>query len=636
MLTFFKTLRFGSKYLRRYWLRFFLGILLGSCFGLTNGLTMGSIYLVLNRLDPDSGQVSKPAHEPKPSLVRLPASLTKPAREIGNRIEHDFNAALDPWLPSAGRTPDWKQALGVLLIFPLVAALRGSVSYATTYCLAWTGQRIANDVKEDVFRKLSSFSLDFFHRHTTAQLMNRVNDDTGALYVCLRLGLSDLIKEPATLVILFCTLVWIDAKLTLMALCFAPLCIVPTRIVSRRLKQLAEGDNSAGVDQNALVMEAFQNTRITKAYDLAPEQVRLFRLAGNAVSRLSIKAVQARAFLHPVIEILSGFGIGLVVVYAAWAGVPVKLLVTYLFALVMFYQPCKKLSTIGAYFTQAGYAMDRLLAVFELQPTVREIERPRTLPAFSHALEFRQVAFSYGDETVLHDIDLAVPRGQRIGLAGESGSGKSTLLNLLFRFYDPTAGQILFDGVPIDQVRLADLRSQIALVSQDVQLFNTTVAENIGYGKLGSSRDEIVAAARSAFAHDFIMDLPAGYETPLGEGGLRLSGGQRQRIAIARAFVRNAPILVLDEATASLDSKAEAEVQRAIDHLEENRTVLCVAHRLSTLRDMSRIVVMKAGRIVETGTFTQLLGQQGIFARMAAHQQFTVPHAVSDTLCPAT
>jgi ABC-type multidrug transport system fused ATPase/permease subunit len=264
--------------------------------------------------------------------------------------------------------------------------------------------------------------------------------------------------------------------------------------------------------------------------------------------------------------------------------------------------------------------LDRLIALFKLEPTVREAVNPVTMGTLKKGLHFRDVSFTYGDAPVLQDVSFSLARGQKLGLAGESGSGKSSLLNLLFRFYDPTSGRIEIDGVPITSLSIADLRRHLALVSQEVLLFNATVAENIGYGKIGATREEIIAAAREAYAHEFIEALPNGYDTPLGERGLRLSGGQRQRIAIARAFVRNAPILVLDEATASLDSQAEAEVQKAIDHLAEHRTVICVAHRLSTLRSMDQILVLDKGRMVEQGGFEQLLAKGGIFTAMAARQ----------------
>jgi subfamily B ATP-binding cassette protein MsbA len=647
----FKILRFGRTYLRRYWFRFVAGIVFGVLFGLSNGLTMGSVYLMLSRLG-DSAHVSKITEQAKQDAAhaRLAAeqnkldavqdNLTDRWKKLNatqgeaneSSVTHSFHAftkewtgrlylLVDPWLPLAGRALDWKQIFGGLLLFPLVSVIRGVTGYATTYCMAWAGQRISNDVKEDVFRKINTLSLDFFHQHTTAELMSRINDDTGALNSCLRMGLSDLVKEPATIFTLFATLLLIDWKLTVLAMVFAPLCIVPTRIISRRIKAQGRQDNVAYVQQAGVAMESFQNVRVTKAYDLAPEQTRLFRKAGDRASHFIIKTVQARAMLNPIVETLNAFGMGAVVIYAIWSGIGVKVLGAFLFALISFYQPFKKLSTIQVYFTQAGLAVERLMGIFQVEPTVREPAQPRELPDFHQALEFRGVGFSYGDGTVLENVSIAVPHGTRLGLAGESGSGKSSLLNLLFRFYDPTAGEITLDGVSIDAFRLADLRSRMALVSQDVLLFNTTVAENIGYGKRGATtREEIIAAAKEAYAHEFISALPAGYDTPLGERGLRLSGGQRQRIAIARAFIRNAPILVLDEATASLDSQAEAEVQRAIDHLVENRTVICVAHRLSTLRGMDRIVVLQQGRIVESGSFDELLACRGLFTAMAARQ----------------
>ena len=260
------------------------------------------------------------------------------------------------------------------------------------------------------------------------------------------------------------------------------------------------------------------------------------------------------------------------------------------------------------------------MALFKYEPSVKEDPHPVGLAAFSRSLEFKEVGFSYGEGPVLHGVSFNLPKGKRLGLAGESGSGKSSLLNLLFRFYDATEGVIELDGIPIERYRLADLRAQMALVSQDILLFNATVAENIGYGKIGANRAEIAEAARRAHAEHFIEALPRGYETPLGERGIRLSGGQRQRIAIARAFVRNSPLLILDEATASLDSKSEAEVQGAIDELAENRTVICVAHRLSTLRSMDEILVMDHGRVVERGSFDALLQRGGAFAAMAARQ----------------
>jgi ABC-type multidrug transport system fused ATPase/permease subunit len=660
---FFKIMHFGMPYLRRYWLRFALGIVFGILFGLSNGLTMGGIYLMLGRLggsthnekaiqeahiDATHAQLATQQRSIDGQQDQLNSALkdldAHPAatgaagfaqnlhawwthlsfvQDTGAGLQnfgHHFYVTVDAWLPLANRTLDWRQVMGGLLLFPLIAGFRGLMNYLTTYCLAWAGQRISNDIREDVFRKISAFSLDFFHRHTTAELMNRIGDDPGAVNACLKMGLSDMIKEPSTILFLFIWLLGIDWKLTVLALIFAPLCIIPTRKISKRIKAQGRQDNLAWVAQSGTAMEAFQNVRVTKAYDLADAQASLFRKWGNRASHYMMKTAQARAMLNPTLETLNSFGMGVVIIYAIWAHVSIQVLSSFLVGLVLFFAPFKKLSTIQVYFTQAGLAIERLMVLMAEEPSVPEPKNPRSLAPFRDKLEFRGVNFSYGDGPVLETINLAIPRGQRLGLAGESGSGKSSLLNLVFRFYDPTAGAITFDGVPVNEVRLAELRSHFALVSQDVLLFNTTVAENIGYGKKDATREEIIAAAKEAYAHEFISALPQGYDTPLGERGLRLSGGQRQRIAIARAFVRNAPILVLDEATASLDSQSEAEVQKAIDHLVENRTVICVAHRLSTLRGMDRIVVLQNGRIVESGGFDELVARGGLFTAMAGRQ----------------
>jgi len=643
----YKTMQFGLPYLRKYWLRFALGIFFGFIFGLSNGLTLAGVNLMLHRLDATvkaglPGQNTAFAASPettaqenaapptpqKPgkfdsfseAVHRKEATLTRDAKAAETAVVGPVERAIDPWLPQSGRGLDWRQALGCILLIPFLAFFRGLMNYTTTYLLAWAGQRISNDVKEDVFRKINSLSLDFFHRTTTAELISRINDDTGAINTCLRLGLSDLIKEPSTILVLFSGLLFLNWQLTLIALAFTPLCVIPTRIISRKIKRQGRQDNTSLINQAGIAMESFQNVRVTKAYELGEEHARHFRKSGDRASHFTMKTVQARATLNPIIETLNAFGIGAVFLYAIWAHINISDLDTFLLALVLFYSPFKKLSNIGVYFTQAGLAMERLKAIFDQSPSVRDPENPVAIDSFTRSLEFRGVGFSYGDGSVLQDVSFLLPRGQRLGLAGESGSGKSSLINLIFRFYDPTSGQIQIDGKPVDSVSLADLRSHLALVSQDVLLFNTTVAENIAFGKAGVTREEVITAAREAYAHDFIEGLPHGYDTQLGERGLRLSGGQRQRIAIARAFVRNAPILVLDEATASLDSQSEAEVQKAIDHLAENRTVVCVAHRLSTLRSMDEILVLSKGSVVERGHFDELLRRNGVFTAMAARQ----------------
>jgi ATP-binding cassette, subfamily B, bacterial MsbA len=630
MNTFLETVRFAKPYLVRYWPRFLAGVLLGLLFGFTNGLFVGGIYTLAHRVanpesvvqDVASGkQAKQEAKAVRQAKAANPTDADIQALKAkGATLKQNFLIAIDPWLPIKGQPMGWKRLLGGFLFLPLIIVLRGVLGYGSSYCLAWSGQRITNDVKTDAFRKISQQSLDYFLKTPTAEIITRIEADSTSINNFLRMGLNDLVKEPTTIIGVLAIMLAINWKFTLISTVFTLLCLIPTRIVARRIKELGRRDFAANVGQGSITLESFQNIRITKAYALEEVHISQFRKNAQRSASYNMKSIQTREMLNPIVQTLTAVGISAVFMYAFWIGCNFETLGAYIAMLFMFGTSVKKLSVIGVFYTQLSLALERTHQLFALQPSVREIANPVPLGEFTRDIEFRNVGFSYGAGPVLRDIDFTLARGQRLGLAGESGSGKSSLINLLFRFYDPTEGQVLLDGVALDQLRVADLRYHLALVSQDILLFNGTVAENIGLGKIGATREEIIEAARQAYAHNFITELPDGYDTPLGERGQRLSGGQRQRIAIARAFVRNAPILVLDEATAALDTNAEAEVQKAIDHLAEHRTVICIDHRLSTLRSMDRVLVLSQGRIVEQGTFDQLLAQRGAFTAMAARQ----------------
>ena len=630
MNTFLGAVRFSRPYFARYWPRFIIGIVLGILFGFSNGLFIGGIAILGPRVtNPTEAQASvdksRQAKDASTALREEKANepgnaLIQPAKVKGPNIKQEIILLLDPWLPLRGRAMDWKQWVGGLFFLPLIFLLRGVLGYFSSYCLAWSGQRITNDVKTDAFRKISQQSLDYFQKTPTAEIMMRVEGDSVSINNFLRMGLNDLVKEPTTIA---CCLFWmliLNWKFTLIALIYTPFCIIPTRMVARKIKELGRRDFATGVQQGSVAIESFHNIRITKAYALEEVHTAQFRKNADRSAYYNIKSIQSREMLNPAVQIMAAFSISLVLLYAMWTNCDSVTLTTFIASLFVMGASVKKLNTIGVFYTQLSIALERLLQLFALQPSVKEMPNAVPMGEFSRAIEFRNVGFTYGHNPVLQDISFTLARGQRLGLAGESGSGKSSLINLLFRFYDTTAGQVLIDGVPIDQLRVADLRFHMALVSQDILLFNGTVAENIALGKIGATREEVIAAAKEAYAHNFITELPEGYDTHLGERGQRLSGGQRQRVAIARAFVRNAPILVLDEATAALDAQSESEVQKAIDHLAEHRTVICVAHRLSTLRSMDRILVLSQGQVVEQGTFDQLLTQRGIFTAMAARQ----------------
>ena len=631
MHTLLETAKFARPYLARYWPRFALGIFLGILFGATNSLTLGSVYLVLHRLD-DPSKMEVVAEQGRAIEARKESGeniVVHGFKKNATLLKQELYAAIDPWLPARGQPLDWKRCLGGLLLIPAAFALRGLIGYGNSYLLAWSGLRITNAVKIDAFRKVTSLSLDFFQRTTTVEILNRIENDGAAINNFLKLGLSDLVKEPSTVIFMLATLFWLDWKFTLISLAFAPLCIFPTRIVARRIKDFARRDFAANVGQGSITAESIQNIRITQAYALEETHAELFRRVGERSAYYTVKQIQSKELLNPIVQTMNALGVSVMLLFAFHTGKTFVEVAIFVGALMSFYTPFKKLNGIGVYLTQLSVALERLMALFAMQPSVKESPNAQTMAPFTRSLEFHGVDFSYGEAQVLHGVSFNLARGEKLGLAGESGSGKSSLINLVFRFYDPTAGRIEIDGVPLTYLRLADLRAHLALVSQDILLFNASVADNIAYGKIGATREEVIAAAKEAHAHTFIESMPQGYDTPLGERGQRLSGGQRQRIAIARAFVRNAPILVLDEATASLDSQSEAEVQKAIDRLAANRTVICVAHRLSTLRSMDRILVLEKGRVVEQGGFDPLLAQGGRFAEMAARQHiFAQPAAV--------
>jgi len=598
-----RVLAFGLPFLWPYRNRFFTGVALALFFGLTNGAFVLATKTLFERLSPSpvaAGQVD-------------PQSLT-------NRVSGEFAHFMEKVLPRSGQAITPLQAVGAVLFLPFLMALRAISNYLSAYCMTWVSARVVRDMQIRVLEKLHSLSFDYFNKSTLGDLTTHISGDTRRIFDAMNNGLVDLIKEPFTLLSILAGMFIIDARLTLAAMVILPLVVVPILIVGNRLKRIARQTLAIGISQGSGLIEALSGIRLIKAYGLENFQMQEYRERSMELANLEVKKAQCGKLVNPVIEVVSTVGLGILILVVFATHQSVSDFVGFLTGMVMLPNPVKRLAQMHVDLVSATVSCERLESFFDQTPTVREPHRPARLTPLQKELVLEKVFMDYGHEHVLGGIDLKIPRGFKLGLAGPSGSGKSSLINLLPRFYDPTSGRILWDGQNLRDFSTADLRRQIALVSQDVVLFDASVAENIALGRENAAPTEIEQAARQAFAHNFIRDLPRGYETRVGERGVMLSGGQKARISLARAFLRNAPILILDEATAALDAEAEKEVQRAVDALEEGRTVICIAHRLSTLANMDEIVVLEAGRIVERGAYQKLVSGSGPFAKMAAQQ----------------
>lgn len=598
-----RVLAFGLPFLRPYRSRFIAAILLALFFGLTNGAFVLATKTLFERLSP-------------PPLA--PDQVDPQA--LASRFSGEFAQMMEKILPRSGQPITPLQITGAVFFLPVLMLLRSGTSYLSAYCMTWVSTRVVRDMQIQVLEKLHSLSLDYFNKSTLGDLTTHILGDTRRIFDAMNNGFSDLIKEPFTLISILAGMIIIDARLTLAAMVILPLVILPILVVGSRLKRLARQSVSVGISQGSGLLEALSGIRLIKAYGLENFQLDRYRGESLELVNLEVKKTQAGKLVNPVIEVVSTIGLGVFIIVVFVTHQSVSDFVGFLTGLVMLPNPVKRLAQMHVDLVSATVSCERLEKFLALTPSVREPDSPAPLPPLTKELSFDKVYLDYGHNHVLQDIQLRIPKGFKLGLAGASGSGKSSLINLLLRFYAPTSGRILWDGRDLHTIQSKALRSQIALVSQDVVLFDASVAENIGLGRLGVDRSEIEKAAQKAFAHDFILDLPRQYETRVGERGVMLSGGQKARISLARAFLRDAPILILDEATAALDADSETEVQKTIDQLEEGRTVICIAHRLSTLANMDEIIVLDAGRIAERGTFSALLSKKGLFAGMAAQQ----------------
>jgi subfamily B ATP-binding cassette protein MsbA len=573
-------------YVKPYKVRFIVGLLLGFAYGGVNSLLPLATARVTSAI----------FHGAAPNAMALRSNL-----DTGPKIN---------------------SIILICLAIPAIMTVRSLCSYGNTYCMQWVSNKVVTDIRGQVFNKIVRLSMDFFNKMRSGFLISRITNETRVVQMALTVVSSDIFKQPITIIGAISVLLLMDWKFTLVTLILFPTCLLPLRIYGRRARKALRGQFEGMGEMVVTMQETFAGIRVIKSFAREAHQEKEFKRSNQLQFSQMMRIIRSMEATGPLVETIAAVGIGLALLYVYAANLSAGRFFGLITGIFILYDPIKTLSKIQIVMQQSIAATTAIFELLDSEPTVQDAPNAAVLSSSQGRIEFENVTFRYANTVTdaTSNLTLRIQPGKTHALVGASGAGKSTILSLILRLYDPTSGAVKIDGHDLRSITQKSLRERIGLVTQETFLFHDTISNNIRFGRLDATPDEVREAASAAYAHDFIMAQPKGYETVIGDKGCLLSGGQQQRLAIARAVLKNAPILLLDEATSSLDSESEQQIQKALAKLAAGRTVIAIAHRLSTVLSADQIIVMDSGRIKEIGTHRELLEKSGYYRRLYDHQ----------------
>jgi subfamily B ATP-binding cassette protein MsbA len=594
--SFWQTLRTASgpyrrlySYVKPYKWRFVLGLSFGFAFGMVNSLVPLAVLQV--------------------STFIFHGAAPNPRALLTNHEMLNVGPKID-------------SIVWICLAIPLIMTVRSLCNYGNAYYMNWVSNKVVTDIRNQLFGKIVRHSMDFFNKMRAGFLMSRITNDTRGMQMALTTVSSDLFKQPIAIIGGIIVLLLMDWKFTVVTLILFPICLLPIRIYGRRARKAVQNEQEDMGQMVVTMQETFAGIRVIKSFGREEHQEKSFRRSNQLQFSNMMRMIKSMEAVGPLVETIAAAGVGLALLYVYTVNLSAGRFFGLISGIFVLYEPIKTLSRIHVVMQRSLQATTEVFRILDLEPTVKDAPGAIELPFSKGRLDFENVVFRYANTVTdaVKDLNLQIEPGKTYALVGASGAGKSTILSLILRLYDPTSGRVKIDGRDLRTITQKSLRQQIGLVTQETFLFHDTIFKNIQFGRLDATAEEVYEAAHTAFAHDFIMAQPKGYDTVIGDKGCLLSGGQQQRLAIARAVLKNAPILLLDEATSSLDSESEKQIQQALEKLTAGRTVIAIAHRLSTVLSADQIVVMDSGRIKEIGTHSELLEKSGYYRRLYDHQ----------------